>query len=121
MKKLLLALMLLSPFSFADWGDVYYCQMTNLVEITLQGEKESFSAQKFQFKLDPDKKSLVFGSSGYFKDQVYKLTPNYHWPTVDVWYASGKFSSLFFEKGKFLYTDNGSTGALMISADCDKF
>jgi len=23
MKKLLLALMFLSPFSFADWGDVY--------------------------------------------------------------------------------------------------
>ena len=53
MKNLLLTLLLISPASFADWGDVYYCQMTNLAEITLQGEKESFSAQKFQFKLDP--------------------------------------------------------------------
>ena len=30
MKKLIIALMLISPVSFADWGDVYYCEMTHL-------------------------------------------------------------------------------------------
>ena len=40
MKRLLLhiTLLLISPFSFADWDDVYYCQMTNALEITLEGE-----------------------------------------------------------------------------------
>ena len=73
MKKLLITLLLISPFSFADWGDVYYCQMTNSSGITLEGEKENYKLEKFQFKLDKTKNVMMFGSSGYFTDVEKKL------------------------------------------------
>ena len=42
-KKIITGLALLMLMSSgaanADWGDVYYCQMTNLVELTLNGKK----------------------------------------------------------------------------------
>jgi len=34
----MLSMLLGSEMAAADWGDVYYCQMTNLLEITLYGE-----------------------------------------------------------------------------------
>jgi len=37
-KSLLLALLLISPASFADWGDVYYCQMTSFHYTPLDGK-----------------------------------------------------------------------------------
>ena len=42
MKNLLLALLLISPASFADWGDVYYCQMTTHSEVTFEGERTDY-------------------------------------------------------------------------------
>lgn len=33
MQRLILTLLFISPFSFADWGDVYKCQMTNSIVI----------------------------------------------------------------------------------------
>jgi len=121
MKKLLLALMLLSPFSLADWGDVYYCQTTNFSDITLEGKAKNYTLEKFQFKLDKTKKAMVFGSSGYFKGTEAKLTPDSHWPSLESWYSHEKYAVYYFKEGKFLYVSNGSMGALSMSADCDKF
>ena len=84
MKKLLITLMLISPFSFADWGDVYYCQMTTFSQTTmLKGKRTDYTLDKFQFKLDKTKNSMVFGSSGYFKDSETKLIPKMHWPNIE--------------------------------------
>ena len=33
------SMLLGSEMAAADWGDVYYCQMTNFVELTLNGKK----------------------------------------------------------------------------------
>jgi hypothetical protein len=52
MKKLLITLLLISPFSFADWGDVYYCQMTNFVNINEEGKTGSYPLERFKFTLD---------------------------------------------------------------------
>ena len=73
MQKLLITLLLISPFSFSDWGDVYCCQMTNSLGITLEGVKENYKMENFQFKLDKTKNVMVFGSSGYFTDVEKKL------------------------------------------------
>ena len=122
MKKLLITLMLISPFSFAGWGDVYYCQMTNFDEIMVEGEKKSWKLEKFQFKLDQTKNAMVFGNTGIFKDQVYKLTNFGNFPGLGRWYANDKYSMTYFQEGKFLYTTNGAVvGIISISADCDKF
>ena len=82
-KNLLPALLLISPTSFADWGDVYYCQMTTFSSTTIKGKRTDNTLEKFQFKLDKTKNSMVFGSSGYFKDSETKLIPKMHWPNIE--------------------------------------
>jgi hypothetical protein len=115
------SMLLASEMATADWGDVYYCQMTNFIGITLEGKQTNYILEKFQFKLDQTKNAMVFGSAGYFQDQVYELTIGRNWPSIESWYASGLDSSFYFDDGKFLYTDNGVTGALASSAECEKF
>jgi hypothetical protein len=60
---------LASGVASANWGDVYYCQMTNFVELILEGEKKNYKLEKFQLKVDQAKKSIVFGKDGYFLRQ----------------------------------------------------
>ena len=114
-------MLLSSGTANADWGDVYYCQMTNLVQIMVDGEKINYKLKKLQFKLDQTKNAMVFGSTSYFPDQVQELTTGWNWPSQEKWYSSNTFSITYFDKGKFLYTRNGETGIVSISADCDKF
>ena len=118
---LVISMLLNSGTANADWGDVYYCQMTNLLEITLEGEKKNYKLEKFQFKLDQTKNAMVFGSTGYFADSVKELTTGRNWPSKEKWYASGTSSIAYFDEGKFLYTRNGSMGIVSVSAVCDKF
>jgi len=118
---LTLSLLLSSGTVNADWGDVYYCQMTNYGEITLDGEKKSYMLEKFQFKLDQKRKSMVFGSGGYFNNSVSKVKEGYNWPDQESWYAYTDYSSTVFEKGKFLEANVGYAGLVFVSANCDKF
>ena len=121
MKGIALALILISPLSFADWGDVYYCQMTTLSETTLEGKREDYKLQKFQFKLDKTKNAMVFGKNGYFEDVVIELREGSTWPLIESWYADSEYAAVFFEKGKFLFSQTASLGMMAITADCDKF
>ena len=118
---LALSMLLSSGAANADWGDVYYCQMTNFNEITLEGEMKNYKLEKFQFKLDQTKNAMVFGSTSYLQDSVLELTKYMNWPNKENWFTNDKFSRVYFNKGKFLYTKLGNTGANVISADCDKF
>ena len=120
MKRIVLALMLISPFSFADWGDVYYCQMTTHSKASLEGKRTDHELQKFQFKLDKTKNAMVFGQEGAFDGIVVELTEGFNFPSEETWNADSPFMNVFFQKGKFLF----SLTALQlkaVSADCDKF
>ena len=121
MKKLLITLLLVSPFSFADWGDVYYCQMTTLSTTTLAGKRTDYTLQKFQFKLDETRRAMVFGNSGYFEDMVMELADDKHVPAQEFWYGDTENCLSFFLKGRFLFSTVGVDGITSISADCDKF
>ena len=123
MKKLLITLLLISPFSFADWGDVYYCQMTTHSGTTVEGKRTDYQLEKFTFKLDKTKNAMVFGKGTYFKDSVLALRENMHWPSEEIWFAIGLFEMVFFDEGKFLLTvfDIESKTSSFISADCEKF
>ena len=121
MKRIVLALILISPFSFADWGDVYYCQMTTLSQTTLEGERADYKLEKFQFKLDKTKNAMVFGQEGFFSDQEYELREGNTWASIESWYADSEYAAVFFEKGKFLSSYTGPSGVMAFSADCDKF
>ena len=120
MKKLLITLLLISPFSFADWGDVYYCQMTNFGGITLEGKKQNYKPEKFQFKLDKTKNAMVYGKGGYFTKSVMVLKQGHSFPKREKWYANDVYAMLYFDNGKFLHVSTGSSGSKSISADCDK-
>ena len=121
MKKLLITLLLISPFSFADWGDVYYCQETTSTGVTLKGKPENYSLTKFEFKLDKTKNAMVFGKGGFFGNKIMKLRKNFGWPSQESWYADGPYSMAYFDEGKFLYVSTGASGSVSLSADCDKF
>ena len=116
----LFSMLLVSEMAAADWGDVYYCQMTNNIEITLVGKVENYKLEKFQFKLDQTKNAMVFGSTGMFKNEVFELTTGMYWPSLETWDANGKYSMTYFAKGKFLFTQNAMY-ATIVSANCDKF
>ena len=116
-----LSMLLSSGAANADWGDVYYCQMTNFNEITLKGEEKSWKLEKFQFKLDQTKNGMVFGSTGYFRNLVIELGKTLNWTSNEVWYAKNYFTSVYFQEGKLVYTQNNSLGATSASADCNKF
>ena len=118
---LALSMLMGSGVANADWGDVYYCQMTNSLGITVEGEIERYKPEKFQFKLDQTKNAMVFGSTGMFKNEVFELVIGRTWPSQEAWNASDKYSMTYFEFGKFLFTRNGSLGITSLSANCDKF
>ena len=117
----LFSMLLVSEMAAANWGDVYYCQMTNFIDITLEGEEKNWKLEKFQFKLDQTKSAMVFGSTGSFKNGVYELTTGRNWPRQEKWYASGEFSMTYFDNGKLLFAKVALTGMPSISADCEKF
>ena len=117
MKKLLIALLLVSPFSSADWGDVYYCQMTTYSETTLEGERTDYKLEEIQFKLDKAKNAMLFGGEG---DDLIKLREGMSFPSREYWHAAGKYEVVFYREGKLLYTLMGDEGLLSLTADCDK-
>ena len=118
---LTLSMLLASGVANADWGDVYYCQVTNEIGITPDGEVTRYKLDTFQFKLDKVKNAMVFGSSGYVADQVLELLEGLAWPGQEAWYAQNREQTTWFEKGKFLYAQVAVTKIVSISADCDKF
>jgi hypothetical protein len=120
MKNILLTLLLISPLSFADWGDVYYCQMTNYVAVSLDGEKTNYKRETFKLKLDKDKNAMVFAGSHYFSGTVIPIVIDSS--SFDTWVSQSEYNRASIRKGKFLFTANHYTiGVTVISADCDKF
>ena len=117
------SMLLVSEMAAADWGDVYYCQMTNSFGLTLEGEKENYKLEKFQFKLDQTKNAMVFGSKGYFTNNVLELDVDEEWnfPSLEMWFANDEYSSVYFSQGKLSHTANRFGDVSIKSADCEKF
>ena len=121
MKKLLITLLLISPFSFADWGDVYYCQMTTRSEVTLEGKATDYTLDKFTFKLDETKYAMVFGNDAVFRNIEMELEEGGSFPSNEQWRADNSIAKLYFKDGKFLFGSLMHELASYISADCEKF
>lgn len=120
MKKLLITLLLISPSSLADWGDVYYCQETSFAIVGHDGKLQEAELGKFQFKLDEIKNAMVFGSSGKLQEEVIQLRKGSKL-RGERWYAEDNLERVSFDDGKLLYTLTGRSTAFIMSADCDKF
>ena len=120
MKRLLITLILVSPLSFADWGDVYYCQETSFAMTSPNGKLREGELEKFQFKLDKTKNAMVFGSSGTLKEEVIQLRKGSK-KGGEWWFAENNMDRVSFSDGEFLYTLTSPSTAFMMSAECDKF
>ena len=132
---LTLSLLLSSGVANADWGDVYYCRMTNNNEISFEGETlKKHELEKFKFKLDQTRNAMVFGNTGHFKDESFQLSVDMRSDkdpeeitvqdlmiALERWSANSEDSNTQFFKGKFSYAAVGPSGVHIISADCDKF
>ena len=120
----LFSMLLVSEMAAADWGDVYYCQMTNFIGITLDGEKVNLMSEKFKFKLDQTKNAMVFVDkdviTGHFGNRVLELDIDRSRPSQDSWYVNDEYFMIHFTEGKFVSAWAGS-GIWTLSADCDKF
>ena len=116
---LALSMLLSSGAANADWGDVYYCQMTNFVVVALDGTKTNYELETFQFKLDQTRNAMVFGDKGYFGALVLELKPSSQ-IKKEIWAAADSYSLSEFRDGKFLYSSMLGR-ALALSANCDKF
>jgi len=107
----------------ADWGDVYYCNMTHFEYISLDGEQKGrYKLETFQFKLDKSKNAMVFGNKGYFTDMVIYLEERADSTFgIDEWWLSDDLHSIYFREGDLVFTDVGPSGLKAMSANCDKF
>ena len=128
MKQVLLALILISPMSYADWGETYFCTMTQFVEVSRKGQMNNWKEENFKYQLNEERPKMVFGNSSYFKGlkfnnvappiALYLGDPD---PEAD-WIATSALGSttIFFNGESFLYTSL-SDKTIVISADCDSF
>ena len=74
MQKTILVLIffLLSTNSFAKVGDVYYCEMTQAIELK-EGRLINYIPQKFKFTIDSDN-MIRFGlDSNYFRGSTFEV------------------------------------------------
>ncbi len=121
-KNLLLALLLISPVSFADWGDVYYCQMTTIYNVDREGERATgYKLGKFKFKISKTENSVVFGAGGYFDNQ--KMVLESATQDLSSWSASqqGESDKMFFANDHVIYNFVSKYFTTVLTANCDKF
>ena len=121
MKKLLITLLLISPFSFADWGDVYYCETTSHSQTTIEGERTDYEQGRFQFKLDKTEKAMVFGKKGLLSGARMEIIHNMSKPLGESVFAVQDFSIAYFDEGKFMRSMVFIKFIESVTADCDKF
>ena len=123
---LMLSMLLSSAAANADWGDVYYCEMTYFGDLKVGGKMSTYDLRKFKFKLDQAKNAMVIVSEdgmtfGTFGADVLELNKELYWPSKEMWEASKNALMVNFTNGNFMYSWTTATMVRTISADCDKF
>ena len=124
-KKLIIGLILSSllgsEMAAADWGDDYYCRMSNHMKVFFNGRQQNERLETFQFKLDKARNAMVFGSKGLLKNEVYVINVGMSDPKKEIWVAQDMFTKTFFNQGQFAFAIVGPRGVFSITADCKKF
>ena len=132
MKKLLLALLLISPLSFADWAETYDCKITHH---TMGGTGATVKryqnrvGSSFQFQLvsKADQKILTFDDKAFWVLQSKLSVSNDKFSSASQWLGTAKGTNtraiVAFEDGSFAYSwiSLGNINSLIVLAECDKF
>ena len=120
MKKLLITLLLISPFSFADWGDVYYCQETTHSTVTVWGERTDKKLGKFTFKLDKEKQAMVFSKDGSMGGLTIKVEDKDKY-APEQWFGETPLTRVHFINSSVLFSLIIPIDITTVTANCDKF
>ncbi|MGY9053084.1 MAG: hypothetical protein ACKVH9_05870 [Rhodobacterales bacterium] len=121
MKRVLLALILISPMSYADWGDTYFCTATHHSRVDLDGKRTTFKLQDFTFHLSKEKNAMVFDNSeNFFKYTVIGLSKLGSFPNLESWSAEDVDSKVVFMEGKFAHGFVTGRGVTVNTATCQR-
>ena len=101
----------------AGVGDVYYCKMTNNLEISNYKQKR-YKPEKFKFIWESSNK-IKFGSKGFFKNLDINIFQSY--PDIERFRASVGLEAISFNKDIFTYAKPGYYEIIVITATCSKF
>ena len=121
MKKTLLFLFLsfLSAQGFAKVGDVYYCEMTQAIELK-EGRLINYIPQKFKFTIDSDN-IIRFGlDDNYFKGSTFEVIQfsnngeQFYGDNFEYSYGDFYFAEVF----RWPSTDVDTLTATAVSATC---
>ena len=120
MQKTILVLIffLLSTNSFAKVGDVYYCEMTQAIELK-EGRLINYIPQKFKFTIDSDN-MIRFGlDANYFRGSAFEVIEfsnngeQFYGDNFEYSYGNFYFADVF----RWPSTDDALT-ATAVSATC---
>ena len=121
MKKTLLILILsfLSTLGFAKVGDVYYCEMTQAIELK-EGRLINYIPQKFKFTIELEN-MIRFGlDTNYFRGSTFKVIEfsdngeQFYGDNFEYSYGDFYFAEVF----RWLSTDVDKLTATAVSATC---
>ena len=121
MKKtlLILILSLLSTHSFAKVGDVYFCEMTQAIELK-EGRLINYIPQKFKFTIDSDN-MIRFGlDTNYFRGSTFEVIEfsdngeQFYGDNFEYSYGDFYFAEVF----RWPSTDVDTLTATAVSATC---
>ena len=121
MKKILLILILsfLSTQGFAKVGDVYYCEMTQAIELK-EGKFINYIPQKFKFTIESDN-MIRFGLDvNYFRGSAFKVIEfsdngeKFYGDNFEYSYGDFYFAEVF----RWPSTDVDALTATAVSATC---
>ena len=121
MKKTLLILIffLLSTHSFAKVGDVYFCEMTQAIELK-EGKLINYIPQKFKFTIESDN-IISFGlDANYFRGSAFEVIEfsnngeQFYGDNFEYSYGNFYFAEVF----RWASTDVDTLTATAVSATC---
>jgi len=121
MKKtlLILFLSLLSTQGFAKAGDVYYCEMTQAIELK-EGKLINYIPQKFKFTIDSDN-MIRFGlDTNYFRGSAFEVIEfsnngeQFYGDNFEYSYGDFYFAEVF----RWTSTEVNTLTATAVSATC---
>ena len=121
MQKTILVLIffLLSTNSFAKVGDVYYCEMTQAIELK-EGKLINYIPQKFKFTIDSDN-IIRFGlDANYFKGSTFEVIEfsnngeQFYGDNFEYSYGDFYFAKVF----RWASTEVDALTATAVSATC---
>ena len=130
MKKLLITLMLISPFSFADWAITYKCNITHftmgrgLENLGKEYKNQIDKSFKFQTSQTVRGKVVRFDDAAFWVMHREMVVTNWKTDAKTSWIgtaASGNYrSTVAFEEGQLIYNwvSLGQIGTNSVWAKC---